>query len=627
MCFKQAKWIWGGDSFQKNSRVLFRKNFTVETLPESALLNIAADTKYYLYVNGELVVYDGALFRESTKENGWYDRVELAPYLHKGENLIALLVWYFGNGGRNNSDSGQAGLIFECETLSLYSDHSTGALPDPAAYETTEENPSYIYGGHNYASDGRKTLLGWELPGYTGAAFPPAQENGVYPCPPWNLCLERSIPMFAFSPIVESKYTNDGNCYTVTLPYAMQASPYIRVRAQEGTVIDMRSDRYIVQGGPGYPEGYPSHRAEYICGAGVQEFEALDWQTAEKFYFTFKGEAEILALGYRESSYATEILPQKAKDPLLQKLLEKSGRTLKICMRENFMDCPDRERGQWIGDVSVQAPQVFYALDENAVPLLRKAVLDTIHLRRGKEFVCNIPGICNVELPGHCLNAISEYGLIAVYYDYTKDVSVLPEALEASYDYLMLWKMENGLPEMRSGDWQWFDHWYNIDQPVLNACWYYSALTFGLRMAQITGDHRFDQEFLNRKQSIEAHFDQAFWNGNYYASANFVDDRACALAVISGLASSDKYDKLAMVLGAVFNSTPYMEYYCLEALCKMGKKELCYGRMMSRFYPLIVNENSTLWEDFFFLGTKNHAWAGSPLTIVHKYFPELLVND
>lgn len=49
--------------------------------------------------------------------------------------------------------------------------------------------------------------------------------------------------------------------------------------------------------------------------------------------------------------------------------------------------------------------------------------------------------------------------------------------------------------------------------------------------------------------------------------------------------------------------------------------------MLSRYYPLIVNENSTLWEDFCFLGTKNHAWSGGPLTIIHKYFPELLEKN
>jgi hypothetical protein len=66
-----------------------------------------------------------------------------------------------------------------------------------------------------------------------------------------------------------------------------------------------------------------------------------------------------------------------------------------------------------------------------------------------------------------------------------------------------------------------------------------------------------------------------------------------------------------------------MEGFVLEALCLMDKKQLADKRMMSRYAGLIDNENSTLWEDFYILGTKNHAWTGSPLTIVSKYFPEL----
>ena len=35
---------------------------------------------------------------------------------------------------------------------------------------------------------------------------------------------------------------------------------------------------------------------------------------------------------------------------------------------------------------------------------------------------------------------------------------------------------------------------------------------------------------------------------------------------------------------------------------------------------LIENENTTLWEDFNHLGTKNHAWSGGPAPILFKYF-------
>lgn len=48
---------------------------------------------------------------------------------------------------------------------------------------------------------------------------------------------------------------------------------------------------------------------------------------------------------------------------------------------------------------------------------------------------------------------------------------------------------------------------------------------------------------------------------------------------------------------------------------------------MSRYYPLIVNENSILWEDFYLLGTRNHAWSGGPLEIAFKYILGLKTED
>ena len=104
-----------------------------------------------------------------------------------------------------------------------------------------------------------------------------------------------------------------------------------------------------------------------------------------------------------------------------------------------------------------------------------------------------------------------------------------------------------------------------------------------------------------------------------------MDDRANALAVICGLARASDYEGIRKVLITVFNSTPYMEYYVLEALCQMGYFYDAYDRMLSRYNKLILNENSTLWEDFYLLGTRNHAWSGGPLVIVSKYFQNLNV--
>lgn len=250
-------------------------------------------------------------------------------------------------------------------------------------------------------------------------------------------------------------------------------------------MIDVRSDRYVVKGGPGDLNHYFGHRAEYICRGGVQEFEMLNWIFGEAVEMRVPKGVKVLAFGVRESSYDCDVIGRfECDDERVNKLFEKSVQTLRVCMRENYMDYPDRERGQWIGDVSVQAPQIAYLLDKNALKLLRKAIFDFIQLRKGDRLVGNVPGDNFCELPGQSLNAISEWGMIASYYAATGDRSVLEVALEPSINYLKLWQTDgDGMLLSRKGDWAWFDHLYNIDIPVLEHCWYYSALKFVRFMA------------------------------------------------------------------------------------------------------------------------------------------------
>lgn len=615
--FQRAKWIWAKDNDRIDDRVVFRKTFVINEIRRSEILRIAAETKYYLWINGVLTVFDGGLYRESSPGNGYYDEIDMAEKLRIGENVLEFLVWFYGNGGRNNNALTHAGLLFEMPDTDLYSDGSTLACRHPAYYPTGKENPSYLYGGHNIGYDARKSL--------DSDKFCAAVEYGAYPCAPWNLAEKRPIPQFYFTKRIEAAYKKEGGRYTVVLPYALHGTPWFSIKATGGEIIDIRSDRYVVNGGPGDSENrYRGHRTEYICKKGAQEFESLDWIFGESLIFTIPDTVEIVSLGYRESGYPTKIRSIQTKDRRLNILLEKCARTLVCCMRDNFMDCPDRERGQWIGDVSVQAPQVFCALDENAALLLKKAILDFIRLKKGDRLVGNVPGENFAELPAQSLHAIGQYGMIAEYYRHTKDREILETAFLPCVKYLLLFEMaQDGLVAARKGDWEWYDHLYNIDHAVIRNAWYYSALDFALYMASELKASLDIGELQRRKSSIAANFNAKFWQGKYYASGTYADDRANALAVLAGLAEREKYNKITEILSSVFNASAYMEGFVLEALCLMDKKQLAYKRMMSRYAGLIDNENSTLWEDFYILGTKNHAWTGSPLTIVSKYFPEL----
>ena len=448
---------------------------------------------------------------------------------------------------------------------------------------------------------------------------------GRYGDAPWGVPEARPVPLLFFTDRIPCEAAREEDTYTVSLPYAMQFSPYIKLKAMGGEAVDIRSDRYAVRGGPGdTAHCYYGHRGEYICREGEQEFEMLDWIYGEKLICRVPRSVEILQIGYRESGYDAAITASfQCDDPAANRLFEKCVRTLKVCMRENYMDCPDRERGQWIGDVSVQAPQIAYALDKNGLLLLRKAIFDFIRLRYGDVLIGNVPGDCSCELPAQSLNAISEWGMIASYYQATGDASVLELAFEPAVAYLKLWETdEDGAVIPRQGNWEWYDHLFNCDGEILNICWYYSALRFARFMAVELDSTKHNAFLATRMEAIERVFESRYWKERkgYFASSAFADDRANAMAVLSGLCSPDKYPAVRYLLMSVFTCTTYMENYVLTALCEMGYKDDAYRRMMCRYQPLIQNENTTLWEDFFHLGTRNHAWTGGPATILLRYF-------
>lgn len=625
--FKNAKWIWGENNKTPDQKMVFRTKIVLDELPDHAETFIASDTKFWLWINEKEVVWEGGVFRESTPGNGWAEKIDIAPYLKRGENIVAVLVWFYGNGGRNNSNSGEAGFIMSCETIGLATDESFLCAPHPAYIKSGDPHPAYLFGGDNIAFDAHLDFGDFTAEDFNEIEFIPAV---VYPNNVWGDCLVSELPILKIGEVNECDFNETETGAIADLPYAMTVSVCFEAKAKGGEIIDIRTDRYNINGGPGDEfHNYNGHRIVYVCKEGENKFVCPMYLYGEKLIADYPETVKLKMLGYRESGYDTEFVGSfKTDDPLFNRLIEKSIRTLYVCMRNNFMDCPDRERGQWIGDVSVQAPQVFFVFDEKAKKLLKKSILDFIRLRKGDVLVGNVPGEHFSELPSQSLVAISEFGLIAEYYNYSLDPEIPGLVLEPMVNYLKLWDLdERGLLVGRSGNWRWFDHLWNVDEDVLENCLYVSACKFALRMAELCGNHDYDAFLSERAESLTALIEKNYWKGEFYASKDFVDDRANAIAVLSGICPPERYPTMRKILLTVFNSTPYMERFVLYALCEMGYIHDAYNRMMSRYYNLARNENSTLWEDFYILGTRNHAWSGSPVEIAFKYLLGFKTDD
>ena len=397
------------------------------------------------------------------------------------------------------------------------------------------------------------------------------------------------------------------------IPYNAQLTPYLKIIAPKGKKIRITTENTLI--------GAVS--TTYVTKKGEQEFEALGWFNGEHITYKIPRGVTVVSLKYRETGYDSSFCGDfRCDDEFMNSLWQKSLRTLYVTMRDNFMDCPDRERAQWWGDVTNEMIMTMYSMDSNSYLLYQKgvqAMLSHIDDTKVLQTVVPINGDY-FELPVQQLAGIVGF---RTYYEYTGDKAFVEKVYDASLDYLKLWKIgENNLVVHREGSWDWPDWGDKADMTALENAWVYHALSATEKMAEVLGKDGDIPYITQRKDTIAKGY-KTLWTEEGFKSedVNKPDDRANALAVLAGLAEKEQYDTVANVLTTTENSSPYMEYYVLEALCKMGEYEAARDRIKSRYEAMMSEDYSTLWEFWdSWRGTKNHAWSGGPLVIMSKHF-------
>ncbi|MBD5163933.1 MAG: glycoside hydrolase [Bacteroidales bacterium] len=626
----QGQWISSQyTNSTPNTWIAFRKDFSVDQVPDSLTARIGADTKYWLWINGEPVVFEGGLKRGPKPGATYYDEVEIAPYLKEGDNTIALLLWHFGKNGFSHANSGTAAVIFDAAPV-VVSDNSWRSIGMTAFSNTDAPHPNFRLAESNLRYDARKAIDGWNMPEgqvrmspvavITEAGNEPFGELVARPIPQWKNYGRKAY---------ESTSTN-GDTIRCRLPYNAQVTPYLKVNAPEGKTIHILTDNY--NGGSAY-----NVRAEYITRNGVQEYENPGWMNGHQVLYVVPEGVEVLDLQYRETGYDCEFSGSfECDDPFLNELWKRSARTLYITMRDTYMDCPDRERAQWWGDAVNELGETFYALSPSANKLAKKGILELMNWQRDNGVIYSpVPsGNWRKELPMQMLASVGWYGFYTQGF-YADDFSFVPEIYPGLKKYLHeVWQLDSdGLVVSRAGDWTWGDWGENIDMDILTNCWYYLALKAEREFAVMQGLDEDVAMIEGIMHGIENAFDSRFWNGDEYRSPSYTgetDDRAQAMAIVSGLASEDKYPALAQVLANEYHASPYMEKYVLEALFKMELPEQAMDRMHKRYAKMMNSklpdgsDYTTLFEGWgigaegFGGGTVNHAWSGGPLTMLSQ---------
>lgn len=652
-----AKWIWSpSDDGAANRWMAFRKDvaLTAADLEGEITALIAADTKYWLWINGELAVYEGQLKRGAallkkaiypqgsdeqpdldemvTEVATYYDEVVITPYLREGENVIVALVWYYGNEGHSHVGSGQGAFLFESQMGGrLVVSDSSWKVSRHLGYQPSGRVNVHAQEFH-IVYDARQGFDGFYEPEFDVSGWENAAELGAAGDKPWNELWRRPIPEWKVwdresYPVTDTEHVQQiSGGYRVLFPTNIHFGAYIKVIAPAGKTIKVScpnagrySVTYVTKGGEN--------------GEAVeQEYESPAWINWWYADFTIPSGVEVIGLGYRRSGYnAGQVGYFDSNDDFYNTLWAKSRDVVYVNVRDTFMDCPDAERAPWLGDMVNEAQAAYYTLDERVFDSIRKDISVRINWQNEEGVISSTaPATLRynewAELPGQSLAGVMSW---FQYYLYSGDRLTLEKAYPALLKYIALFKLDKTsftVPfERRDGTntmhLSWVDWGNNIDKDLCLNIWAYIGVKTVVDFASALGDAETEAYYSAVRERMAAKFDRLFWNGSEYRSATYTgpaDDRAQALAVWAGLASPDKYPVIRDILLNNEFASPYMIKYCIEALYMMDYPEAAEQRMLDSYYAAVTSSNPTLperWTD----GSANHGWAGGALVSLSGY--------
>jgi alpha-L-rhamnosidase len=616
----------------KNLWLCYRKNLNLAQQPEQTVrVRIACDSKYWLWINGELVVFEGQLKRGPTPNDTYYDEIEIGTHLKAGNNTLAILVWHWGRDGFNHKNSGKVGLLLDAQIggQKLLSDTTWRVSRHPAYGMSGAPHPNFRLPEFNIHFDAQKDSPDWFKSDFDDQHWQKAHDLGVAENKTWGKLWPRPFKMLkdlGLTPYlkVSTKALGDTAIqYRAQLPKNLTITPYLDIEAPAGQKIDIRTDNY--KGGSEY-----NVRTEYISKNGRQQFESFGYMNGHEVIYTLPKSVKVRQLKYRETRFNTEYTGYfYSSDPALNSLWIKAQNTLNVNLRDAIQD-PDRERAQWWGDNVIIMGEMFYTCDTSAKAMLRKAMSNLVEWQKADGVLFSpIPaGNWDKELPAQMLASIGSFGF-GKYFEYSNDSTTMRYLYPAVKKYLSLWQTDAlGLVVHRSGGWDWHDWGERIDVPLLDNAWYYLALKAAAQMALISNNPKDAAVYVQKANTLQQAFKEHFWTGQVFRSKTYqgvADDRGNGLAVAAGLTSEEQWPKIQAFLDTTYISGPYLEKYTLEAYFINHATEAGLARMKKRYQAMIDSPISTLWEGWqigsatYGGGTYNHGWSGGPLTLLSQY--------
>lgn len=630
----KGRWIWEAKDIE-DVHVAFRRHINLSAKPQRAVLHLSCESKATVYVNGEIVAVDAVLKRGPTPFDSFYQDIDCAPYLQQGENVVCILVHYWGKSGNASVNSQQGGLIYDLDVDGTF--YSSGS--DTKVKRLQEyRNQRVLSATGEYPDRRRSTFLAereiyfdarkqedYAAKDYDDSQWADARVVASPGYLPFGDLYLGDIPAFTLEDLADMEDVDnvigvkmdEARTVSFRLPENLAFLPYFELESEEdGAHIAFYTNTYETQ-------NIVSLMDDFVAKQGNNVYQQLYWRTGYVFYLDLPAGVTLKRVGYRTTMYDAPMEGAfQSSDVDFDTLWRKAYNTTHICMRDTFMDCPERERSPYSGDSANQIGVDLYSMGENGWKMIQKTYQSLSGwAKEDGVFPLRWPSTTTNECPMQNLAFIQT---VPEYLNVTGDVETVQEVYPILSNYVKLWNLNaDGSVEYRPGTFMWTDWGKGMDEDLMENGWYYWALRTLKDLGTTLGVNDDTAYFENRMASIKGAFNAKFKKEAGFASDNTAyDDRGNALAILSGLADEDDYDLAKGVLNTIKQASPYMERFVLQAYGEMGALEEGNARMIERYRGMIDYEASTLWELWSSEpkdGTINHGWAGGPLIYMSKY--------
>ncbi|MBQ8503071.1 MAG: family 78 glycoside hydrolase catalytic domain [Clostridia bacterium] len=334
------------ESKHKNKHILFRRKFTLQST-EDTKIYISADDYFKLYINGNFV---GCGPKSSYVHNYCFNEFDISSYVREGENLLAVHTYYQGlinrvfvSGDNRHGlvcDIMQKGdTVLSSDESFLCSYHSGYKALDVIGYDTqfTESYNTNAKERDFYKEDFDDSC--WE-----NAVLKDNPDYTLKAQPEKNLVFEKIAPV-SLRKTDFGYFIDFGKNFVGYLKFTASGKQNDTIRIRYGQELQENGRvQYKMRANCNYED-------EMILSGGTDKANFFDYKAFRYAEIVTEDEPQITDIYLLARHYPFELkVTLKTYDKNIRKIFELCVHTLKYGVQETVMDCPDREKGCYLGD-------------------------------------------------------------------------------------------------------------------------------------------------------------------------------------------------------------------------------------------------------------------------------------